>query len=103
MKEFEPGHGFAKSDWDEVSDNPELTDAQLDTARPFAEVLPELAAKIDEVRRGRGRQRAPTKKLFSIRLDRDVVDAFRAKGDGWQSLINEALRRSLKLGRKRAA
>ena len=29
LKEFEPGHGFSQEDWDEVSDNPELTDEQI--------------------------------------------------------------------------
>lgn len=31
------------------------------------------------------------KKLISLRLDQDVIDAFRATGKGWQSRINDAL------------
>ena len=48
------------------------------------------------IRRGRGRPPldAP-KKLVSLRLDQDVVDAFRAGGPGWQSRINAALRKHL--------
>jgi len=34
-------------------DNPELTDAQLASARPFAEVFPELAASIQRARESR--------------------------------------------------
>ena len=45
------------------------------------------------MRRGRGRQRAPTKVLTTIRLDADVIAFFRAQGSGYQSRINEELRR----------
>ena len=31
----------------------------------------------------------------SIRLDRDVIDSFKAGGDGWQSRVNDALRKHL--------
>jgi uncharacterized protein (DUF4415 family) len=89
MKEFEPGHGFTKADWDEVSDNPEWTEEDFARAKPFAEVFPELAASI---RRTRGKQKAPTKQLVSLRLDRDVLAAFKATGAGWQGRVNAALR-----------
>ena len=36
-----------------------------------------------------------SRKLVSLRLDRDVIDAFRAGGPGWQSRINAALRKHL--------
>ena len=36
---------------------------------------------------------AVTKEVVTIRLDRDVVAHFKASGDGWQTRINEALRR----------
>ena len=35
------------------------------------------------------------KRLISLRLDPDVIDGFKETGDGWQSRINEALRRHL--------
>jgi uncharacterized protein (DUF4415 family) len=41
------------------------------------------------------RRRAPTKVAVSIRLSRDIVEAFKAKGPGWQSRIDETLRASL--------
>jgi len=89
MREFEPGHGFTKEDWDEVSDNPELTDAELSQARPFKEAFPEHA---ESIRRTRGKQKAPTKELVSLRLDPATLAAFRATGPGWQSRIDAALR-----------
>lgn len=45
------------------------------------------------MRRGRGSQKAPTKVLTTIRLDADVIAFFRALGPGYQSRINEVLRR----------
>ena len=36
---------------------------------------------------------AVTKEVVTIRLDRDVVAHFKASGDGWQTRVNEALRK----------
>ena len=47
----------------------------------------------------RGPQRAPTKERITIRLSRDVVERFRATGDGWQTRVDAALQDWLK-GRK---
>jgi uncharacterized protein (DUF4415 family) len=44
------------------------------------------------VKRGRGRQVAPTKVLTSVRLDADILEFFKSKGAGYQSRINAALR-----------
>ena len=41
----------------------------------------------------RGPQKAPTKERISLRLSRDVVEHFRATGEGWQTRIDEALQR----------
>lgn len=51
---FREGRGYSRADWDAVSDNPEMTDAELRELRPFREVFPELAASIDR-KLGRGR------------------------------------------------
>lgn len=53
-----------------------------------------LAAALAERRARRGRPVGSTKKLVSIRLDQDVIAKFKAGGPGWQSRINEALRRA---------
>ena len=52
------------------------------------------------VRRGkRGPQKAPTKKLVSLRLSPEVIDHFKSAGPGWQTRIDGALRQAI---RKRA-
>jgi len=46
-------------------------------------------------KRGRGPQTTATKVLMSIRLDADVVAYFKSQGEGYQSRINETLRKEL--------
>lgn len=95
QSEFKEGRGYSKADWDDVSDNPEWTEEDFKNARPFAEVFPELA---DSIRRARGRPSAEKpKRQISLRLDPDVIDAFKATGKGWQGRINEILRKAAKL------
>jgi len=49
------------------------------------------------VRKGkRGPQKAPTKKLVSLRLSAEVVDHFKATGPGWQTRIDGALLKAIK-------
>jgi uncharacterized protein (DUF4415 family) len=88
---YVPNPRYSQEDWDEVSDNPELTQEQLANAKPFAEAFPGLAASIAK----RGPQKAPTKVPTSIRLAPDVLAALRATGPGWQSRISEILREAL--------
>jgi uncharacterized protein (DUF4415 family) len=78
-------------------DTVELTPEMFARMRPAEEVMPEIVA---EWRRSRGKQKAPVKRLISLRLDPDVIDHFRATGDGWQSRINDALRKAARLKRK---
>lgn len=91
---FVPGRGYTRQDWDEVSDSPEITDEQWADARPLVEVMPDLVAAME---RRRGPQRAPTKDLVSLRLDKDVLATLRAGGSGWQGWANEMLRKGLGL------
>ena len=74
---YVPNPNYTQKDWDEVSDNPEWTEEDFAKARPFAEVFPEIAEKI---RRGRGPQKAPTKALVSLRIDRDILERYKASG-----------------------
>lgn len=71
----------------------ELTAADFRAMRPLAEVVPELAELIRK-RGERGPQKTPTKQQVTLRLDRDVVERFRATGPGWQRKINDALRKA---------
>ena len=57
----------------------------------------ELAAGIDAARRKRGRPAGSgTKEQVAIRLDHDILEAFRAGGPGWQTRMNDALRELVK-------
>jgi uncharacterized protein (DUF4415 family) len=85
--------GYSKKDLRDVSDNPELTKADFANARPFSEVFPDLTASI---RRGRGPNKSPTKKLVSLRLSAEVIEHFKSTGSGWQSRIDETLRKAVK-------
>ena len=55
-----------------------FTDAEWEQVRPL-------------VRRGRPLG-SGTKTQITLRLDVDVVETFKATGDGWQTRINEALK-----------
>ena len=65
----------------------------LNRARPASEVFPDLVA--DALKRRRGAQKHPTKVLVSLRLERDVVERLRASGPGWQSRVNDMLRKAV--------
>ncbi len=72
--------------WSDPDDAPDLS-------------TPEWAAVIDAAPVRRGRPAAAAAKVSTtIRLDPDVIAAFRAGGPGWQSRINAALRKAAGLG-----
>ena len=73
-------------------DAPEWTEEDWARARPAIEVHPEL---VEWSLRRRGKQKAPTKELISIRLDSDIIAYFRAGGPGWQTRLNDTLRRAV--------
>lgn len=77
-------------------DNPEWTAEDIAKARPAADVLPELIgdkAAQELLRRGRGRPRKDARKVNqTIRIDPEVLEAYRQGGKGWQTRINQVLR-----------
>ena len=76
-------------------DAPEATDTELAQAKPFAEAFPQLA---DTIRLARGRPPVESpKQQISLRLDPDVIAAYKRTGKGWQGRINEILRKAAKL------
>lgn len=87
------GHAASRPD----EENPEWTREQIRTARSALEVVagafgPEAAQAL---RRG-GRPAKPNRKVNqTLRLDPDVLEAFRRHGPGWQSLINDVLRQHM--------
>ena len=85
------------TDWVDPDDAPEWTDEMFDVAeysvggkvvRPATGYLGPHG-----VVRGRPPSRDRAKQQVTLRLDPDVIERFRADGPGWQSRINEALRK----------
>ena len=76
----------------EDPDAAEWTDEDWARARPAVEVVPQI---VERYRRARGRQKAPTKAKVTVRLDADIVAYFRGTGRGWQTRLNEALRKAV--------
>ena len=73
-------------------ENPEWTAEDFAKARPISE-FPELAAAFPKAKGGR--PRGSGKEQVSLRIDKDVLAKFRAGGEGWQTRINEALRKAV--------
>ncbi len=71
----------------------EINAADLSGFRPAWQALPPSLRKKVGVR---GPQRAPTKERITIRLSPEVVQSFRATGDGWQTKMDAALQDWLK-------
>lgn len=82
-----------KNTWVDPDEAPELTEEWFRTA--------DLYRHGKLIRRGgRPKSEAP-KQAVNIRLDADLVAHYRATGPGWQSRINDALRKAARLPRKR--
>jgi len=81
MQTKKPGPG---SGWADADDAPALTKEWFERADLYhGETL---------VRRGRPRSASP-KEAVNLRLDADVLQFFRQTGPGWQTRINDALRK----------
>jgi uncharacterized protein (DUF4415 family) len=74
------------TDWVDPDDAPELTEEFFERADEF----------VGGVLVRRGRPTGSKKVSVTARLDRDVVEAFRASGKGWQTRLNAALKEWLK-------
>ncbi|BEV47257.1 BrnA antitoxin family protein [Afipia carboxidovorans] len=77
--------------WVDPDDAPELDDDFFDRA--------EIREGDKIIRRGRPPLGLVAKKSVTLRLDDDVIAAYRETGAGWQSRINADLRKARKLGR----
>jgi uncharacterized protein (DUF4415 family) len=87
----------SQTDWVDDDDLPEWTQDQFDRAeirfgnhiiRPANGML---------TKAGRPPLGGTPKQQVTLRLDPDVIDAFRKSGPGWQSRINAALRSAVGL------
>jgi uncharacterized protein (DUF4415 family) len=74
--------------WVDPDDAPELTTDYFERADVYR------GDKL--IRRGRPPSERP-KEAIKLRIDPDVLAYFRATGPGWQTRINDALRRAAKL------
>ncbi len=73
----------------------DLDDEWFAEAKPASETLPQIfGAKIaQKMLKPRGRPRAKyPKERINIRLSHEVIEHFKASGDGWQTRIDSALR-----------
>ena len=73
------------------AENPEWTKEKFARAKRFHELPEELQRVLTAGKRGP--QKAPTKTLVSMRLSADVLAALKATGKGWQTAVDETLRR----------
>lgn len=87
------------SDWDAV-DIPKLDAKTLTCMRRARDAVPEVVAVY---RRSRGRPpKENAKEQVTLRLDPEVLVYFRSQGRGWQTLLNDALKRLVSRRRKAA-
>lgn len=81
---------------DEYEEIPELTDEAVERGRHFiagTELPSKLGKEVFRKALQRGRPKAPVTKISTtIRLDTEVLEAFKATGRGWQTRLNKALR-----------
>ena len=76
-------------------DNPPLTAARLRRMRPAAEVVPDIVAEFKR-RVGRPAQGDKPKVPVSLRLPPDILEAYKATGEGWQRRMTDALAKGAK-------
>jgi uncharacterized protein (DUF4415 family) len=72
----------SRTDWDKVM---KMTDEEIDTSE-----IPPLRDNFFQQARIRWPQK---KQQITLRLDPDVLDFFKKQGKGYQSMINEILRK----------
>ena len=82
----------------EDPDDHEMTDEQFAKRLTPEQALPPGFLAALRSRRGPGKK--PAKQAVTLRLDPDIVDAFKADGPGWQSRVNAALREAKRLPKR---
>ena len=75
-----------------------MTGAHFAAAKRMRDVMPEV---VEAFKRSRGRPKVELPKArVSLRLDPEVVAAYRATGKGWQKRINDILARAVSRGHR---
>ena len=85
------------SDWIDPDDAPLLTRDFFERAEISEGGKVIRPANGTLTRMGRPPLGETPKRQVTLRLDSDVVETFRASGAGWQSRMNEALRKAARL------
>jgi uncharacterized protein (DUF4415 family) len=78
-------NAVTEGSWVDPDDAPELDDDWFDRAE----------IRIGDKIIRKGRPPGSTKTQVSLRIDNDVLAAFRAGGPGWQSRMNAALKKAV--------
>ncbi len=73
---------------------PKPSDKSMQAEADFPEIPNALLARMVPSRRGRPPMGTTPKQSIALRLDRDVLAVFKAQGPGWQSLMQETLKRA---------
>ena len=85
-------------------DNPEWTEEDFARALRGDQIPAQIREAFPKTRgRPAGSVKPDAKVQVSLRIDPDVLAAFKAGGAGWQSRMNAALRAAASKKRKRAA
>ncbi len=74
-----------------------LSRSDIKQMRPIKKLAPEMVARFQKERRGRGRPAGRNKAVVSVSLDKDILAALRASGVGWQTRVNDLLRAAVGL------
>lgn len=69
----------------------------------FPEIPADLLSRMKPSKRGRPPEGQEAKQSIALRIDREVLAAFKAQGPGWQSRMQATLKRAAsRLGKKSA-
>jgi uncharacterized protein (DUF4415 family) len=91
-KPKKPGH-VSQQVWNAV-DSPALTQEIMRALRPASETFPQLAKGAARKRGQRGPQKKPRKVTVSLRLDREIIAAYKAGGRGYQTRMATVLEKN---------
>lgn len=80
-------------------DNPPVSERLMKKLRPAREVVPDVVRAAKRI--GRPPVSGVAKEAIKLRIDADVIERYRATGPGWQTKMNEALRRGAPRARRK--
>jgi uncharacterized protein (DUF4415 family) len=86
--------GNTESEWVDPGDAPEWTDNQFDRAQFSIGGVVIRPANGTLTRPGRPKSEDP-KQQVTLRLDRAVLEKLRESGPGWQSRVNDILKKAV--------